>query len=181
MSSFIIILTRKRELMVLCLFTVNNTWLFLMVPCVCLQCVIVVFSDHTHLFCNPLCSIISPIQNIWSFKRVLHYSDCNYFAASEMQERKHIQRGTVYFAIKHTFLKSPSITWWCVLNCQHSKQNAHVPFDLFVLNKIRQAVYFLTSPQCRHRLICFAFVTATFFYEQVKIWTLQAKLRKTFS
>ena len=64
MSSFIIILTRKRELMVLCLFTVNNTWLFLMVPCVCLQCVIVVFSDHTHLFCNPLCSIISPIQNI---------------------------------------------------------------------------------------------------------------------
>ena len=53
MSSFIIILTRKRELMVLCPFTVNITWLFLIVPWVCLQCVIVVFSDHTHLLLQP--------------------------------------------------------------------------------------------------------------------------------
>ena len=32
-----------------CIVTVNNLWLFLTVPCVGLQCVIVVLSDHTHL------------------------------------------------------------------------------------------------------------------------------------
>ena len=32
-----------------CLVTVNVLWLFLTVPWVGLQCVIVVFPDHTHL------------------------------------------------------------------------------------------------------------------------------------
>ena len=32
-----------------CLVTVNVLWLFLKVPWVCLQCLIVVFPDHTHL------------------------------------------------------------------------------------------------------------------------------------
>ena len=51
-SIFAIILTRKRELVALlyvsfsCL--VNVLWLFLMVPCVVLQCMIVVVPDHTH-------------------------------------------------------------------------------------------------------------------------------------
>ena len=55
LSSFSIILTRKRELVVLlimsfrCLVTVNVLWLFLMVPWVGLQYLIVVFPDHTHL------------------------------------------------------------------------------------------------------------------------------------
>ena len=46
---------RKRELVALlklsflCLVSVNVLWLFLMVPRVGLQCVIVVFPDHTHL------------------------------------------------------------------------------------------------------------------------------------
>ena len=31
-----------------CLVTVNVLWLFLTVPWVDLQCVIVIFSDHTH-------------------------------------------------------------------------------------------------------------------------------------
>ena len=54
-SSFAIILTRKNELVALllsyfgCLVTVNVLWLFLTVPWVGLQCVIVVFPDHTHL------------------------------------------------------------------------------------------------------------------------------------
>ena len=54
-SSFAIILKRKRELVALlllsfgCIVTVNNLWLFLTVPWVGLQCVIVVFPDHTHL------------------------------------------------------------------------------------------------------------------------------------
>ena len=52
-SSFAIILMGKRELVALlglsscCLVVV--VWLFLAVPWVCLQFVIVVFPDHTHL------------------------------------------------------------------------------------------------------------------------------------
>ena len=54
-SSFVIILKRKRKLVTLlllsyrCLVTVNVLWLFLTMPWVGLQCVIVVFPDHTHL------------------------------------------------------------------------------------------------------------------------------------
>ena len=53
-SSFAIILMGKRELVALlslsswCLVIV--VWLFLVVPWVCLQFVIVVFPDHTHYF-----------------------------------------------------------------------------------------------------------------------------------
>ena len=52
---FVIILNRKRELAALlllfygCLVTVNVQWLFLTMHWVGLQCVIVVFPDHTHL------------------------------------------------------------------------------------------------------------------------------------
>ena len=55
LSSFTIILKRKRELVALlllsygCLVTVNALWLFFKVSWVGLQCVIVVFHDHTHL------------------------------------------------------------------------------------------------------------------------------------
>ena len=54
-SSLHSFLTGKRELGSLlllsfrCLVTVNVLWLFLMVPWVGLQFVIVVFPDHTHL------------------------------------------------------------------------------------------------------------------------------------
>ena len=54
-SSFAIILKRKRKLVALlllscgCIVTINVLWLFLTVPLVGLQCVIVVFPDHTHL------------------------------------------------------------------------------------------------------------------------------------
>ena len=58
-SSFAIILKRKSKLVAVlllsyrCLVTVNVLWLFLTVPWVGLQYVIVVFPDHTHLlFCN---------------------------------------------------------------------------------------------------------------------------------
>ena len=52
LSSFVIILKMKRELVALlllygCLITVYVLWLFLTVPLVGLQCVIVVFPDHT--------------------------------------------------------------------------------------------------------------------------------------
>ena len=54
-SSFTIILKRKNKLVALlllsnsCIVTINVLWLFLTVPWVGLQCVIVVFLDHTHL------------------------------------------------------------------------------------------------------------------------------------
>ena len=58
-SSFAIILTRKRELVDLLslsclrLMTVAILWLFLTMSWVDLQCVIVIFPDHTHLpFCK---------------------------------------------------------------------------------------------------------------------------------
>ena len=56
LSSFAIILTRKSELVALlllsfgCLVIIIVLWLFLTVPWVGLQCVIVVFPDHTHFF-----------------------------------------------------------------------------------------------------------------------------------
>ena len=54
-SSFAIILKRKGKLVALllmsyrCIVTINVLWLFLLVPWVGLQCVIVVFPDHTYL------------------------------------------------------------------------------------------------------------------------------------
>ena len=55
LSSFTIILKRKRKLVSLlllsyrCLATVDVLWLFLTVPLAGLQCVLVVFPDYTHL------------------------------------------------------------------------------------------------------------------------------------
>ena len=54
-SSLVIILKRKRKLVTLillsyrCIVTVNVLWLFLAVPWVGLQCVIMVFPYHIHL------------------------------------------------------------------------------------------------------------------------------------
>ena len=54
-SSFAIMLKRKRKLVALlllsyiCIVTMNVLWLFLTVPWVGLQYVIVVIPDHTHL------------------------------------------------------------------------------------------------------------------------------------
>ena len=58
LSSFAIISMGKRELVALlclfslCLVIVVVQWLFLTVPWVGLQCVILVFPDHTHLLFN---------------------------------------------------------------------------------------------------------------------------------
>ena len=55
LSRFAIILKRKRKLVAMlslsyrCIITINVMWLFLTVPWVSLQYVIVVYSDHTHL------------------------------------------------------------------------------------------------------------------------------------
>ena len=62
LSSFAVILKRKRKLVALlllsyrCIVTINTMWLFLTAPWVGLQYVIVVFPDHTHLLFNACAS-----------------------------------------------------------------------------------------------------------------------------
>ena len=64
-SSFAIILKRKRKLVALlllsyrCIVTINVMWLFLTVPWVGLQCVILVFPDHTHLLFGAVLLVIT--------------------------------------------------------------------------------------------------------------------------
>ena len=74
-SSFAIILKGKeRELIVFlslsswCLVIVD--WLFLAVSCVCLQFVIVVFPDHTHLLFEPGCEISNVVSFKWELSSV---------------------------------------------------------------------------------------------------------------
>ena len=62
---FAIILKSKRKLVALvllsyrCVVTINFLWLFLTMPWVGLQCVIVVFSDQTHLFFDIMMMMMS--------------------------------------------------------------------------------------------------------------------------
>ena len=82
LSSFAIILTRRRDLVVLlllsfrCIVTVNALWLFLTVLWDGLQCVIVVFPDNhfcfsqipclffSSLFINTVSRVLKPVQKI---------------------------------------------------------------------------------------------------------------------
>ena len=70
-SSFAIISMRKRELVaLLCLSSwclVIVAWLFLVMPQVCLQFVIVVFPDHTHLLFS-VTSVSSDLRNVMRSK-----------------------------------------------------------------------------------------------------------------
>ena len=92
LSSFAILLNRKKELSALlllsngCLVTVNVLWLFLRLSCAGLQCVIVVFPDHTHLlllrivcswpYCNNLLMAINELINHWPVPSLpLFYND----------------------------------------------------------------------------------------------------------
>ena len=59
LSSYAIILARKIGFVALffsfgCFVTANVLWRFLTVPWVGLQCLIVIFSDHTHLLFSPM-------------------------------------------------------------------------------------------------------------------------------
>ena len=69
LSSFAIILTRKRAccfaLSSSCLVTVSVLWFFLIVPWVGLQCMIVVFPDHTHLlFGTMVCRFQQRVRTV---------------------------------------------------------------------------------------------------------------------
>ena len=74
-SSFAVILMEKRELVaLLCLsswYIVIVVWLFLTMPRVCLQFVIVVFPDHTHLLFFKSLDTIRP-------KSVSSITDCKH-------------------------------------------------------------------------------------------------------
>ena len=68
-SSFAIILMGKIELVaLLSLSSVIVVWLFLVVPWVCLQVVIMVFPDHTHLLFFMKSSPL--FMKIWSFETI---------------------------------------------------------------------------------------------------------------
>ena len=71
-SSFAIILKMVALLLLSyrCLVTVNVMWLFLTLPWVGLQYVIVVFPDHTHLLFSPFC-IIEFIQLVAKSNNIL--------------------------------------------------------------------------------------------------------------
>ena len=70
-SCFAIILKRKNKLVALlllsfdCIVTINVLWLFLTVPWVGLQCVIVIFPDHTHLLFVPERGTTDAIIVVW--------------------------------------------------------------------------------------------------------------------
>ena len=64
LSSFAIILTSLLCFNSWCLVKVNVLWLFLTaVPWVGLQCVVVAFTDHTHLLLPPPLRYRTPIYN----------------------------------------------------------------------------------------------------------------------
>ena len=73
-SSFSNILMRKRKLVGLlllyyrCIVTLNVMWLFLAVPRVGLQYVIVVFPDFTHLLFDPFSTVCDIVTKILLFK-----------------------------------------------------------------------------------------------------------------
>ena len=70
LSSFAIILKKKKELVTLfllssrCLVTVYVLWLFLTVPWVGLQCMVVEIPDHTHLFFIFICRLLKTHTHI---------------------------------------------------------------------------------------------------------------------
>ena len=76
-SSFAIILKGKLVALLLlsyrCIFTIIVMWPFLMEPWVGLQCVIVVFPDHTHLLLDErfsLCETCKFRAEIWLVKYI---------------------------------------------------------------------------------------------------------------
>ena len=86
LSSFAIILKRKRELvallLLLCkrLFTINVLRLFLTVPWVGMQCVIVVFPDHTHLLSDIILSKTRITQMMTSLRGCTGWSATLFFS-----------------------------------------------------------------------------------------------------
>ena len=80
-SSFEIILKKKKLVALLLLSyrcvtnTINLLWLFLTVPWVGLQCVIVVFPGHTHLLSDVWANSVNPETrvlhcNVWLFREL---------------------------------------------------------------------------------------------------------------
>ena len=55
--------------------TVNVLWLFLTVAWVGLRCVIVVFSDHTHLLFVRQCSVNNISSNQWDINYISRVTD----------------------------------------------------------------------------------------------------------
>ena len=78
LSTFVIILLRKRELIAIlylsscCLMTLSVLWLFCTATWVCLLCVIVVFPDHTHFLFGSVNLIYDTY--LLQMQKKVHYS-----------------------------------------------------------------------------------------------------------
>ena len=82
-SNFAIILKRKRKPVALlllsyrCIVTINVLWLFLTVPWVGLQCVVVVVPDHTHLLFDGLgASLIADCKDSFFLREYTRHVSC---------------------------------------------------------------------------------------------------------
>ena len=112
LSSFVIILTRKRELVALPLLfswflvAVNFLWLLLTVPWDGPQCVIVVFSDHTHLILQTLVVFMFKKGKwVWPGNSTITHKDYKSQATSSL-----------FPSGKWLFGKSRKHTKYCVTN-----------------------------------------------------------------
>ena len=78
-SSFTIILKMKRNLVALlllsqrCIVTINVLWLFLAVLWVGLQCVIVVFPDHTYFLSVMFTLLIATVNCVRCSLHIFHF------------------------------------------------------------------------------------------------------------
>ena len=143
-SSFAIILKRKRKLALLllsyrCLVAVNVLWLFLAVMWVGLQCVIVVFPDHTHLF---FCVCLVLQSSCWGRESWLLWINCllNALWQSVFCGSSSLWRGLVcgvwlwYFLIILTcfFMHLQSLKFRChmVKEKMHIQENTLFNLDL---------------------------------------------------
>ena len=118
-SSFAIILKRGRKLVALlflsyrCVVIINELWLFLTMPWVRLQCVIVVFPDHTHLL-----FVLASHSFVWK---------C--MAKSTIQLLCHrLHNLSSLFSNDSLFLVSHSIPFWGV-----------TPLDVFFISHLLKA------------------------------------------
>ena len=124
--SFAIILMGKRKLAVLLILSswclVVAVWLFLTVPWVYLQFVIVVFPDHTHLLFFIICLyVISQQYDLWLMNSIKTVEIHTHFWLSASQECNiYIILCKAAYVLEHTVVTASNFKncrmFYCVIN-----------------------------------------------------------------